>query len=546
MPMNPGIIVSNGYTLTINGPVVGSPMHPWLSGFVAGEVKFGGNVRIVYSDWFGLISDGSTDDIEAMQLAINATTILGMTIIGKSICAISRPLDIKGRKVLLFGTLRPTSSFAGAVMTDGVTSTSIVYISGNSGADDGARFSGMHNSNNWDLDCSDSSNIARADYAVQINNTHHYLVSDLLIRRAKISNILIHGLGFSGDFERIYSAWSPYGYKIWKTIGDSQGNTKFNCCYANVCATGFYAKGAFNTILSSCGADACDIALHVEDNGRITANGFNGEGTTKVAIVSDGTIEINNGLISYVGTESSSSIDSYSGRVGAPGSATGVYLFDIYRGDLTIKNVLLSNLDGSEFEWAVYFHNDNAAKLVLGNNWANYPTFPAKGIFQNFANGIYPNGESATIATSNIIIDHDLLPFATLESGNSAPSIREARNFMTAGSTTITDFRGNGKYEGREICIRATGSITISVSSSDIVLKGGINFAMAINDTLILRYMQGVWHEISRSIAAASSANSDTALTFTGTDTVNKSEIVSLQTEINELKATLRTFGFLT
>src|SRR3972149_1002716 len=37
----PGIINANGKILTINGPVVGGPMHQWLSGFAAGDVTFG-------------------------------------------------------------------------------------------------------------------------------------------------------------------------------------------------------------------------------------------------------------------------------------------------------------------------------------------------------------------------------------------------------------------------------------------------------------------------------------------------------------------------
>lgn len=40
MPVNPGIINANGFTLTINGPVVGNPMHKWLSGFSAGGFIF--------------------------------------------------------------------------------------------------------------------------------------------------------------------------------------------------------------------------------------------------------------------------------------------------------------------------------------------------------------------------------------------------------------------------------------------------------------------------------------------------------------------------
>src|SRR3990170_6190402 len=51
MPINPGVINANGFTLTINGPVVGDPKHQWLSGFAAGEVTFG-SVTVVYPGWF--------------------------------------------------------------------------------------------------------------------------------------------------------------------------------------------------------------------------------------------------------------------------------------------------------------------------------------------------------------------------------------------------------------------------------------------------------------------------------------------------------------
>jgi len=58
--MNPGIIVSNGYTLTINGPVVGNPMHQWLNGFTAGEVTFG-RISEIWSEWWGADSYGIND-----------------------------------------------------------------------------------------------------------------------------------------------------------------------------------------------------------------------------------------------------------------------------------------------------------------------------------------------------------------------------------------------------------------------------------------------------------------------------------------------------
>jgi hypothetical protein len=51
-PMAPGIIIANGFTLTINGPVVGNPMHQWLSGFAAGDVT---GLKKVKEEWFGTI-----------------------------------------------------------------------------------------------------------------------------------------------------------------------------------------------------------------------------------------------------------------------------------------------------------------------------------------------------------------------------------------------------------------------------------------------------------------------------------------------------------
>src|SRR3989304_2194470 len=54
MPMNPGIIVSNGYTLTINGPVVGNPMHQWLSGFTYGtNLTITNLTHLVNHVWYG-------------------------------------------------------------------------------------------------------------------------------------------------------------------------------------------------------------------------------------------------------------------------------------------------------------------------------------------------------------------------------------------------------------------------------------------------------------------------------------------------------------
>src|SRR3990170_4284848 len=73
MPINPGVIVSNGFTLTINAPVVGNPMHQWLSGFTAGEGKFT-NGQVVFSEWGYSGSGLWTTAIQIMLDAFNSVT----------------------------------------------------------------------------------------------------------------------------------------------------------------------------------------------------------------------------------------------------------------------------------------------------------------------------------------------------------------------------------------------------------------------------------------------------------------------------------------
>src|SRR3972149_11004930 len=78
-PVNPGVINANGKTLTINGPVVGSPMHQWLSGFAAGEVTFGdGVIEYFRPQWWGLsLSASATTNTLAMHCAAAAANAIG-------------------------------------------------------------------------------------------------------------------------------------------------------------------------------------------------------------------------------------------------------------------------------------------------------------------------------------------------------------------------------------------------------------------------------------------------------------------------------------
>src|SRR3990167_7383871 len=56
VPIAPGVINKGSATsLTINAPVVGNPMHQWLSGFAAGEIKI--KQPFIIPEWFGAVDD---------------------------------------------------------------------------------------------------------------------------------------------------------------------------------------------------------------------------------------------------------------------------------------------------------------------------------------------------------------------------------------------------------------------------------------------------------------------------------------------------------
>src|SRR3989337_2910391 len=61
-PLAPGVISKGSATsFTINGPVVGNPMHQWLSGFAAGEVTFGvGTFENIPIVWFGFSASATS------------------------------------------------------------------------------------------------------------------------------------------------------------------------------------------------------------------------------------------------------------------------------------------------------------------------------------------------------------------------------------------------------------------------------------------------------------------------------------------------------
>jgi len=89
-----------------------------------------------------------------------------------------------------------------------------------------------------------------------------------------------------------------------------------------------------------------------------------------------------------------------------------------------------------------------------------------------------------------------LSPFITL-ADDATPSVLGGNNFVTGGTTTITDF--DDGIEGQVITIVSEHAITIT-DGTNIFLNGSANFVMAATDTLtLIQKADGKWYELSRS-----------------------------------------------
>jgi hypothetical protein len=87
-----------------------------------------------------------------------------------------------------------------------------------------------------------------------------------------------------------------------------------------------------------------------------------------------------------------------------------------------------------------------------------------------------------------------------LVDGDTTPSISGGNLFVTADTTptTITNF--DGAYVAQTITIIFNDNNTTVQDNATILLKGGVDFAAATNDTLTLTTVLGKWYEVSRSV----------------------------------------------
>lgn len=94
-----------------------------------------------------------------------------------------------------------------------------------------------------------------------------------------------------------------------------------------------------------------------------------------------------------------------------------------------------------------------------------------------------------------VILPLDPYEFGTLDN-DATPSVKGFKNWVTGGTTTITDF--DDGFTGMEIRVFAAHSLTIT-DGTNMFLNGSSNFDMTSTDTLtLIQKSDGKWYEIGR------------------------------------------------
>lgn len=503
-PINPGILVSGGFTLAINGSVVGNPMHQWLSGFAAGEVVFGSNVSEVNAAWIG------TDEV-AINVFITALEYGGKIVKRAAIESINAGIALDNRLITLEGT-----SLAYQGCTDGTIIKKAVNIA------IGISVIAEHCTlENFKLDCDNKTGdgiviqncqaTIKDVYVTNVGGTGIGIKLDQSstthLKRARATDCyqgLVIGGGTGSQIVNI----DDYQYNI-----DTPGSRSDGMTVSNTTA-GAYRMLTFDTdptgkaiVLAGNNTGLQFCSVYVENAGTHSVDSINVEGSGNKNISFDG-LYINHGvnnlrnMVSVGDGTRGLFITNAHFLTGAATPITCVYVS-------TDAQVTLRNITSSG--GVSYYLLDSA----------NNPTYTT---------GINIDGHIAVGFKASIRLygfNHSVR-----NCKNTAVLLNSVHDVIVENMDNISNIEiGGGAYD--ITLINCKGTITIDAGAVNIVC---INCTGSIT---------GTGANAAIKIQGQGAANADTSLTFTGADTVAKADVVLLQTEVNELKAVLRTFGFI-
>lgn len=252
-----GKFVVGSYTLTINGPVSCHETVQFFDVSGGGGVSFGsGSISIVRPHWFGAQGDGSTDDTDEIQAAINSLGSTGGTVqfpkgvfVTSSMLSIGEAISIRGTGKSTWGTIE------GTVIKNVTASGPILQI----GTADNQRGMGV-----YDIDIVGDSK--------QITG---------IKTRSRSYNINIHNVGVNNcdigvEFEDCWNVNASHivvntantGFSYAGEIGGT--SSVFLACLAYSCTNygmRFTVEGWTYSSWIGCGAETCGIGISFEAAG---------------------------------------------------------------------------------------------------------------------------------------------------------------------------------------------------------------------------------------------------------------------------------------
>lgn len=156
-------------------------------------------------------------------------------------------------------------------------------------------------------------------------------------------------------------------------------------------------------------------------------------------------------------------------------------------GGTTAANVYIASSGGSAVNSVTSDSTDGSFSLWIDQSDYDYN--------QKFKITLSKTGFTSQTYDNLVILPLDPPEFETL-ADDATPSIKGFKNWITGGTTTITDF--DDGFTGQQIRIFAEHSLTIT-DGTNIFLNGSSNFTMTDTDVLVLiQKSDGLWYEMSR------------------------------------------------
>ena len=221
------------------------------------------------------------------------------------------------------------------------------------------------------------------------------------------------------------------------------------------------------------------------DNERIIISGNIVIDTVQESIGSKSPAIITNNWCDEAGTsgiylQSAASRSIVSGNIcknannGESGTRAGIHLADVSYCVIT-GNICFDDQDSETQDYGIYSTGTSALNIIRNNELSDNKTGAVSLVGANYTD--------------------DTVGIVTFTSTDATPSVSASNIFITAGTTTITDF--DDGYTGKIITIIGASSLTIT-DGTNIILDGSANMSMTSGDVLMLvQKSDTYWYQIS-------------------------------------------------